>query len=1052
MSGKFSYRGDSSHRRVNKRRHNLLHNRYLNKDPEPPTYGATTQFTTQNFGDGSKLKNLRIVSRTSGKERLFTSRLIAPTRPSTTVESATVRHVRPITGISILPRTDAAPYGYGFPRKNAEGDPINPPFGTPGGPFRTVLINKLRDDARFTDLAKYEWLGSVQYWGWTYRIARDLQDGTPLPPFQQFWLPGMHLDLGGGNGAGFLRQFEWPEDATALWTRRDGYPFNTQSKVVEDWQTHWVQEGTYATAAEREMFRLVNLIRASVDRPAVYSPPDGFVNPAQIAVDCMAISQGWGHDIPDNPQGFQKVEERVAFASTPLAGGENVAFVGKHAAWNGKTEEEKAAFFTEMYFNSPNHYENMISQWWNSVSIDDLPDTEIARRSADLGTGSVLWLGYTDTVKPIEKDWYTNGFDAEPVVIDPAWNGHLNAQVFYRAQTTHYTSGPYTWKHPEYGTVSWWLDQGSLMSDTLYMKPMHTYYVDTLEVYQPDPMPITRSVGLVSFRGSQYRVSEVGSVLGAALYRDSVTSELVMRMAIMDVVNYRILIVDRYISELHDRYGSGSDYIIGEYPVGAASAAAFGQARFSEDATKMVVKMEWFDHSRKIVNCLDAYRVNDGNHAFLPFEELSGDNYPAEYTPRVPRSAAFVYWNRDGGFSTEGVSGITHTGVCKTETELRPFVPATTDGCPGGGYVTEYKVWLDEYSWTATGSAPLYKDYVGNDLKTVMVSVDDAVTFKRESYSSLCDEEGFEDRGVAGPLANTRTMHINRQIEMPTGQTLVHYSHDSVHNQTTAPSHRACINHLDVATGDISGYKITFDRDYVTEWTTAIGNFNVTLDFFFGNEVLATISYPGYRSPEIVRTLHGTGRTAYGINDLAWAHPSQFEETEAFLTYRWYATADIYLNLPPNTGIYHHVGEPVVAATFYPFTDWQIDYGQKQPEYGALRVDTIRHGSYVPSNPAVAADLRTLQSYNAAFNPNPESTGGLCDIRKLWYDGEWVLFLDHGYIPISNRYEDTMILPREHNTHQSSLDFSALVGAELKPDISPVQVFDELRYYTLEDS
>jgi uncharacterized protein YkwD len=890
----------------------------------------------------------------------------------------------------------------------------------------------------------------------------------------------MEVDLGEA-GIGLFSQFVFPENPNntfgTQFTLNRKYVYGVPEGGIDEgaWYAHWPIEAQL-DEFEQAMLDEVNSLRTAVDSVLVFPPPQNRVNPAQLATDCMSKFGGWGHDIPDNPEFFQWASERSAFAFACNTS-ENVflmpnAYDIGDATYGASPPDEQAAFLVEGYRNSPGHYANMINAQWNSLLPEAFPEKEGALETIDMPMLGYMWVGQVEENEvATERDWYNapGKFEGPPIELEGyhAGTSALNAQVF--CQDPHYampTQGCYEWVHPTYGKVSWDVFQNSLFSDTLAIFASNWYYLSTNSPgYTMRPFASLSAeaqyfamLDPVYFRGQPYYF-KYGKIIGACIYKDSYWNELVIRMAIMNFTTASLMIVDRWVSQLHRKSYTGGDFLVAEFQIGETVPYEFGQARFSQNGTSMVVRMEWMDASREITQCLRWMPDSGLSSDIETWDEENGANYPDYYYRRVPWSAAFLHWTRGGGFSVAEVGGINYTGSLEVTREEIPnlwpdlYMHSEDDELVPDEFVRNR---VEDHRWSATGTFPVFKDYVGNTLVTVSATVDDEIIHRR---SLITDTESDVPEPHDSPdlrlwlNASIRTVKINRSLNVA-GKTVPYFTFDSSLGVTSEPAMRFWINYIDTKTGDVSGYKIHYSRR--SGWPSQVNfieNYGMRFEFVYGDTVLETIPMSDAR-PSVAREMINPDPVNKHSEPLyvsrwsnytwiGWYTASEFDQVTQNTSYIWVNNPSTYLNIGPAASTIWYMGGNQVGNSGYVATEWEINWGTPSPQYAGIRLQGARQGSFIPDDYERLYSLNSLKDHAFTYMPMPETTGGMCDIRRFEYNGDWIITLDHGQIHISSRQPGHIWTARQYNTHLSSLNFSSILSAGLDEDISPVAVHDE---------
>ena len=349
-------------------------------------------------------------------------------------------------GLIITPRTEVAPYGYGFPKRDREtGERINAPYGTrieeeEDECYNQCLFNKFENNKYidhpdhivgleefFTDLPDNP------------RLRDAVEDPVPedgLPPYRHwqflfepvappafdrsFWDENenriLHVDLPGLN--------VWPG------LDRPFIPFKTEGELTEDedtreplirqfgdtldeisiyeseregWFCHWPEECLYENRTFESIFQECNRLRGEAGREPLLRPIRGHSSGAWHTVVEMQIAGVQFHNSDQFRPGYQTFAQRIIANRLFVFGGtgENLltAPVGD---LNSVSVGERLNRYWE---ESPPHYANIVSASWGSPKNSTF---------LDVGGGAQVTLTETENTGYSFAQWFCGAQKAEP--------------------------------------------------------------------------------------------------------------------------------------------------------------------------------------------------------------------------------------------------------------------------------------------------------------------------------------------------------------------------------------------------------------------------------------------------------------------------------------------------------------------------------------------------------------------------------------------------------------------------------------------------------------
>lgn len=303
-------------------------------------------------------------------------------------------------GIVLTPCTESAPYGYGFPKRDATtGELINPPFGTKissaeDEALNQVLINQFANN-KYLDRAEYV-SGIPEING---KPVFELPETNPrlratvdteIPPrthhtviywplfFEphhidsEFWSLDENkvdwIDAPGINqwtaGYKFTPKKKPSEGEEILYRQFDS---NRESLIyeseTEDWFAHWPEELLYDNEAYEFIFKATNAERVAVGEEPIVREIRGFANVSRMVLTEMQRAKVQFHNNKElyRPGYGTALSRNLQGGTNLLSGGENLV----SGIPSGLTIAN-AAIAMQGWIDSPGHYANMISSNWSS--------------------------------------------------------------------------------------------------------------------------------------------------------------------------------------------------------------------------------------------------------------------------------------------------------------------------------------------------------------------------------------------------------------------------------------------------------------------------------------------------------------------------------------------------------------------------------------------------------------------------------------------------------------------------------------------------------------
>lgn len=311
-------------------------------------------------------------------------------------------------GLLLTPRSSSAPYGYGFPKRNASsGTLINPPFGTKitnqeNECLNQVLINKFFNN-KYLDLNGFiQGLDEkIEIPETNDRLRSEVSDKksnfklpivfwplfyTPetTPDFwitkenQVDWidLPGVNQWSGGFKFTPKKRPKVDNEGDYILPIEYRQFDSLEQSLIYEsesfEWFCHWPQELLYNNDAFEAIFQKTNAYRSAGGKNPVTREIRGFANMSRMIVsEIQRAHVQYHNDESRYRSGYQTIQDRLFNAgSNYVSAGENLSTtkVAFGFSW------DSGVTVAEEWKKSPIHYANMMSDLWStpkgSTSLD----------------------------------------------------------------------------------------------------------------------------------------------------------------------------------------------------------------------------------------------------------------------------------------------------------------------------------------------------------------------------------------------------------------------------------------------------------------------------------------------------------------------------------------------------------------------------------------------------------------------------------------------------------------------------------------------------------
>lgn len=374
-------------------------------------------------------------------------------------------------GLVLTPRTASAPYGYGFPKRNAStGVLINPPYGTvlseQNEALNQVLLNRFEnnkylDKIEFVAAISEDVFKSIKIPEVNDRLRNSLSTKLLHKPYTVVYWPLFYepsdnfwdltenriywTDVPGSNRwSGGYNFFTAPKPtvdengllAGSLPNRQinDAYESLIYEEESDQWFCHWAEELLYDNDSAEAIFQETNRYRSEVGRKPLIREIRGFANPARMILSEMQRAQVQYHNDEERfRKGYGLVADRVLNGAINfILGGENL--ITSSSTLNGfswAVGQEAALGWR----NSPLHYANMVAVNWDSpegaTSIDIFGNVAvtISERGSTAGEGS-----------PLDN------------VYDPPFAGRSWAQLFVKRDRWLYAGN--VEHRTQYGTVT----------------------------------------------------------------------------------------------------------------------------------------------------------------------------------------------------------------------------------------------------------------------------------------------------------------------------------------------------------------------------------------------------------------------------------------------------------------------------------------------------------------------------------------------------------------------------------------------------------------------
>lgn len=385
-------------------------------------------------------------------------------------------------GIVLTPRTEAVPYGYGFPKREVgvlEGEglerhftggaKINPPFGTVISDkdhefLNQVLLNKFPNN-KYLDRSEFivglpneeENLFQIPVENRRLRETLETEHEASHPASWIVYWPPFYFPPDAAGSVSFWAEssdgFKW-YDGPGLnkqynftykpIKREEGSPLYRQFEVEEnglstvfstkliyeeeseEWFCHWPEELLYDNDGYEMLFYMTNQYRAEVGRPPMFREIRGHAETARMALaECQRAKVLFHDNVSLYRQGYKTVTQRCDNAGVLWKNlGENLLISSAVSGYSIEKGEEVA----RLWKDSPPHYANMIDAEWD--------DHSTSHNISGVAKGSATSAQYTGE-------------------LDPAASGSFWCQLFTKReywvmagnvnQTTRYGSISYFW-------------------------------------------------------------------------------------------------------------------------------------------------------------------------------------------------------------------------------------------------------------------------------------------------------------------------------------------------------------------------------------------------------------------------------------------------------------------------------------------------------------------------------------------------------------------------------------------------------------------------------
>lgn len=322
-------------------------------------------------------------------------------------------------GFYLTPKRDSdARWGWGAPRRQVNGEPINPPFGTAyngdedEGALKQVVINRYKHNKHIDSLAEL--------------LAADVAEMSPAVRVQSASLNFYDYEIIGwiredtsGTEEPIIRQIAFNDDSDQpedhYYTRFENVFFEAES---DEWHCHWPEELYTPESFAEYSYQYVEAVRGQVhllggglmaDYEPITRPMRGFnADLADKIVELMRQNTLIAHDSPEYAEEYATFGRRVSAFGTAFMAAENLQFLTQATLSGIDTVQEYAQVTVQRYANSPGHLQNMIYPWTDqennlsgSVRITQAPGTRVV--GDDVYTGAYnahIFVGQQYSVQP----------------------------------------------------------------------------------------------------------------------------------------------------------------------------------------------------------------------------------------------------------------------------------------------------------------------------------------------------------------------------------------------------------------------------------------------------------------------------------------------------------------------------------------------------------------------------------------------------------------------------------------------------------------------------
>ena len=649
-------------------------------------------------------------------------------------------------GFSITPQTAAAPMGWGLPRLDASGNPINSGKGTPGGAIRDVLINNFR---------------------------RNGYPGTPDQPVED----GEKVTLIPYTYAPLLATTDWPHRAQMTATDETGLL----------WFCHWMKHATEPSLS-KDIRVAINDYRAasSADLDADYRPILGYYRHfAELWIftntpdydDLFPLIAHQDDLFPDRLHAIHNRGNRCgryAFADYSeiiLLGASDWTAQDRVDMWKTSYVHNEDMLWphTEVKLNNIHPHIDVVRAAadpkkqspcraaFSEVATGSKDGQSLSVRTIDVRdkfveTGNLYWSGTAGTVS-----WYSpfgskhHLYPLTETVDDPdtgdpsvadlskyyAYRGgqvmsHAKPYFLYRGHASGIPEELVTVKLGASGTEAdtiWphtttWVVIGACLLDEPVQEPDLSELFDDLPTPPSDPLdPIKLKFALVLY---------LNVITGELrLYKGSVSRfEVAKRLQTLAAPDFYQPMTDR--NEFYGGAGSGEGLV--QYQKHCAhDILGISACTFNSTGTEGVFAVHRIDHNLGVDCTHTSYNSMNGEDTFTSSEKLHIDAAPQG-------SRIEFYTVTEGGFTLETTSTMPVTPTVETRTTIS--VPPTDN-------ILDCK----RYALDATGAYKLFADYDSTDVLTYAT-----VTL---SFSSA--------NGQADSSAEGRTFSYTGTLTLPCG-------------------------------------------------------------------------------------------------------------------------------------------------------------------------------------------------------------------------------------------------------------------------------------------